>query len=778
MDKRKLEIVVGGLFHDIGKPLYRYLDQRNHSLSGYDWLKEIGIEDEEILRQVRYHHAAYLKKAEIPDDSLAYITYWADNVAAGVDRREEALSENSTPYARDLPLSSIFNILNGNHQNYVYSTVLPSDEREIIYPEEKINALEESDYGKIIENIRNVLKGMEWKDEYINSLLEVMEANLSYIPSSTSTTQIADVSLYDHVKITAAVGSCILDYTKEKQITDFRKALFKEGKVFYDEEAFLLCSMDISGIQNFIYTITASRALKNLRARSFYLEIMMEHIVDQLLSKLELSRANLIYTGGGHAYLLLPNTKTCRANVNEFEKHLNEWLRDNFDTALYMAIGYVPCSANQLMNEPKGEGTYRGIFHKVSSILSEKKAHRYNGDDIRILNGQTQGEHERECKVCGRSDRLVNDDRCEICYGLETLANDIMEKDFVVILSQKPEISAVILPGGCYMIMEDEKQLTNRMKNDPYYVRTYGKNRMFTGVHIATKLWTGDYKSAKEFSELAGAATGARRLGVLRADVDNLGQAFVAGFDEDHVSLSRTAAFSRKLSVFFKLYINTVLRNPQFVLGDKQSEYRNALIVYSGGDDVFVVGSWDDMIGFAIDLNDSLKRFSQGTLKISAGIGMFHEKYPISAMAYETGRLEECSKSKDEKNSITLFYPEEQRMGESSTYGWDELKEQVIGEKLTLLQNYFKKIPEKGNSMLYKMLGFIRNKDKDRINLARYAYLLARIEPEKDDTPERKELYQEFSQKMYKWIQNEEDTKQLITAIYLFVYLNRKKEEK
>ena len=30
---------------------------------------------------------------------------------------------------------------------------------------------------------------------------------------------------------------------------------------------------------------------------------------------------------------------------------------------------------------------------------------------------------------------------------------------------------------------------------------------------------------------------------------------------------------------------------------------------------------------------------------------------------------------------------------------------------------------------------------------------------------------------MYQWIKNEEDSKELITAIYLYVYLNRNKEE-
>ena len=36
---------------------------------------------------------------------------------------------------------------------------------------------------------------------------------------------------------------------------------------------------------------------------------MMEHIIDTLLDKLHLSRANLIYSGGGHCYMILPNTK-------------------------------------------------------------------------------------------------------------------------------------------------------------------------------------------------------------------------------------------------------------------------------------------------------------------------------------------------------------------------------------------------------------------------------------------------------------------------------------
>ena len=69
---------------------------------------------------------------------------------------------------------------------------------------------------------------------------------------------------------------------------------------------------------------------------------------------------------------------------------------------------------------------------------------RYTAQEIAVLNAQTQEEHERECIVCGRSDRLVSENKCEVCDALEALANDIIEKDFIVILSDKPAEKALI----------------------------------------------------------------------------------------------------------------------------------------------------------------------------------------------------------------------------------------------------------------------------------------------------------------------------------------------
>ena len=51
MIDQKIKLITGSLLHDIGKVVYREgSDRRNHSVSGYDFLKEEGkIEDKEIL---------------------------------------------------------------------------------------------------------------------------------------------------------------------------------------------------------------------------------------------------------------------------------------------------------------------------------------------------------------------------------------------------------------------------------------------------------------------------------------------------------------------------------------------------------------------------------------------------------------------------------------------------------------------------------------------------------------------------------------------------------
>lgn len=756
------KVAVGGMLHDIGKILYRYNDGRNHSISGYDYLKE-NVEglSTEILEQIKFHHGKLLKQANIPNDSLAYITYIADNIAAMADRRTK--NEEGIGFARDLPLESIFNILNGNQQKFCYPQSDLSG-NEIVYPSREVAKYQESIYGACLRNILDCIKGIELKSEYINSLLEVLEANMSFVPSSTSNSEIADISLFDHSKITAAIGCCIYQYLEEQEIYNYKEILFEQCQKFYKENAFLVYSLDISGIQDFIYTIQSESALKGLRARSFYLELIMEHIVDELLDKLTLARTNLLYVGGGHAYFILPNTKNCLHTIEKYEREINHWFLENFDTALYIAGGYSICCANAFNNKP--EGSYTAIFNEISNQVSKKKMMRYTREEIILLNNMDKGDTERECKICHRVGKL-EDEKCPICFGLEKFSKLIQEKEFFLVMSEKTNDTILPLPKGKYLEVDKEKNVKKKMLYN-YYVRSYCKNKMYTGLGISSKVWVGDYQKGRSFKELADGSRGIKRLGVLRADIDNLGQAFVSGFDKKYVSLSRTATFSRKLSSFFKQKINYILENGEYYLHEDElvDTGRNATIVYSGGDDLFIIGAWDDVVGLAIDINESLKEYSQNTLTISAGIGIYPEKYPVVTMARQTGFLEDMSKGVVGKNAVTLFE-------EDLTYKWDELVDEVIESKYRLIYDFFENFPEFGKAFLYKIVDYMRQRE-ERINLARFAYLLARMEPKED----KNMIYQDFAKNMYDWIRDKKQCQQAIMAIYLYVYMTREREDK
>lgn len=773
MDKKQVQLAIGSLLHDVGKLAYRYNDGRNHSTSGYDFLREQGISDKSILDQIRFHHASMLKNAQLEDDSPAYITYWADNVAAGADRREKSREENEpTTFEKFMPLQSIFNVLNGNHQDFSYRMAEVYDSGEINYPDEREKQYSEEVYGRIIGRIKDGIKSIDLTAEYVNSLLGLLEANLSFVPSSTDKTQLADISLYDHVKVTAAVSGCIYEYLKSEGCCDFKQRLFKNAKTAYEENAFLMLSMDISGIQDFIYTVDTGDALKTLRAKSFYLEIMLEHIIDELLEREGLSRANLIYSGGGHAYILLPNTEETRRTISAFFDELKKWFLDNFGTKLYVAAGYAVCSANSLMDKPAG--AYKQIFKEAGRSVSERKSRRYSAEDIIRLNSAAKEQYVRECRICGNTEKLDENDLCPMCASFIKLSRKVLEGKFVSVLSERPEEDYVLLPFDRYMVVGSDEDVRERFGSSGF-IRLYSKNKMYTGYNLSTGLWVGDYSKGNSFGELAQCSDGIKRLGVLRADVDNLGKAFAQGFEssngQQYAGLSRSATFSRKMSMFFKFHIKYILANGRYSLtGKVKFPERHAMIVYSGGDDLFIVGPWNEIIEAAIDINNSLKKYSQGTLTISAGLGMFPEKYPVTAMARQSGELEECSKGIEGKNGITLF-------DEESAYKWDDFTGKVVGEKFALLKEYLEKTPDKGNSMIYKMMSYIRHSD-EKINIARFAYMLGRIEPEDKADESTKELFRRFSMNMYKWIKNGgEDKKQLLTAIYIYVYLNRKEKE-
>ncbi|MBC7075732.1 MAG: type III-A CRISPR-associated protein Cas10/Csm1 [Syntrophomonadaceae bacterium] len=814
MYDRLYKLTVGALLHDIGKIVYRasQIDSRAHPVSGQALLSQY-IDDPQINEILLYHHGKDLKNAALNPDSLAYIVYYADNVAAATDRRE-AEDENTYGFDPGLPQASVFNLLNNNTSNYKYKAVAAEN---INFPCE-IDRIDAAVYNRIVQDLKMRLNAVKWEPEYINSLLELNEAHLSYVPSSTLLSEVADISLYDHHRLTAAVAACIYIYLLNQDRTNFKAELLDGEQAFRNKKAFMMFSCDISGIQQFIYTIASKRALKALRSRSFYLEILLEHIVDTLLKAVSLSRANLIYTGGGHAYMLLPNTEQVKETLQNILNNINKWFITKMGTSLFIAYAFETCSSNDLMNIPYQQSPYRSIFQRLSRKISEHKMKRYDADNIRLLNSTLVENTGRECSNCGAASMLLDqEDICHICNSLIDLSREIIRPDSLIVTTSQriSNRSSMILPAGdgkdCYLYVMSEEDLKKVIEKEGQDILAiYAKNKMYTGYKYSTKLWMGDYYYTTDgdmssFEELAQQSKGIERLAVLRADVDNLGAAFVSGFIREkekdeyernrYLTLSRTASLSRQLSMFFKYHINNLLRGQiqeiqRFRLsGDDARSAKKAVIVYSGGDDMFIVGAWDQVIELAVDLRRAFKQYTADALSFSAGIGMYPSKYPVSRMAEEVGQLEKEAKNTDGKNALALFGVEllpddrgEYQRVVRHLYKWDDFTESVTGQKLRVLQEYFSQntLDEEGggNSFLYKLMNCIVQAENDRINIARYAYLLSRMAPAGQDvSDEQRTRYREFASKMYEWILDHKDRKELLTAINLFIYLTRKKEE-
>lgn len=681
------------------------------------------------------------------------------------------------------PIKSIFNRLNGNSDNKVLKPfILGNEEGSISFPEDGNVKVDCEFYKNICRELVGSLKNIN-KNSFngvgLNSFISTMEAVASFVPFSTSDDSLTDISYYDHCRVTAAIAASLKGYLKENE--EAKSKLFTSAQDVLSYDSLLLFTLDISGIQNFIYTISSEGALKSLRARSFYLEAIMEHIADELLERLSLSRANLVYSGAGHAHLILPNTTSVRELLDSFTAEVNNWFIKNFNTLLYVAGEYVEVSGLELSNKPQGSLTR--VYQNLVDKLTVRKNQRYSYDDLRHLNGLSQS-GKRECRICHRTGNVNSDGCCVTCSSLMAMSKSILDKGYFMVVRDKKNRDALILPFGCYLVGCTDEEARSKVCDDSF-VRLYAKNQTSFNEVYCSHLWVGSY-SEDDLNNYAKKADGIKRIGIVRADVDNLGVTFAFGFvnkklqnQDRYATLSRKASLSRMLSLFFKYYINHILENPENTVLAECTK-RKVSIVYSGGDDVFLLGTWNEVISAFVDLRENFRKFCQNTLSISGGAGIYPDKFPVHIMAREAEGLESAAKDIDNKNGISLFDPE-------FAFNFDDFINKVMKEKFTIIQDFFikNKIIKMnanneqasldhsfGSSFLYKIIELMRNSDK-KINRARLAYLLSRMEPGKDASSEAKKSYKEFKKSIIDWYPSSRDRNELIAACYLYVYLIR-----
>ena len=895
MDKKLINLQIGALLHDVGKIVRRAgKSNKKHSIVGSNYLEKEELLDvekyKEIYDMIKYHHNKEINEKmkeneKLDDDSLAYIVYEADNIASGVDRvnYDDKISDEGKKIKitgiEGLPLNSIFNRLNVQKNDVEKNFKFLTYNRHSFNMPKKENIdekkLEKEEYLDVLKQLKKDLEELKQKNiltpEKLNSILE---ESCIYFPSS-SYVDYPDVPYYDHVKLTAAVASCMYFYDKEKESDsiNYKDKYFKKNqKEERKEPKFLFVSGEFTGIQNFIYTITSKMAMKSLRGRSFYLELLIEHIIDEILEALELSRVNLVYSAGSQFYMLLPNIPETVKVLEEYKNIINDFLLKELGTSVYYEISYTETNAEELGNglseKTKKENKLKEIFKRNSIDTSRKKLNRYSQEQLEKLFNENSNLNKihndtKECVICKKSEKeeiLIKNSQnesngnleiCDSCKNYIKLGRDISKsfhlqgkRSFFVEKNCSENSDKLKFPKYPKGVVEiifkyfESKDFESFEKESENFYRFYSINDDYLGKGNSRNIKVGNYnvESSKkdnliEFTELVKKSKGIERLAVLRADIDNLGTLFQKGFEDKEyintdgekepyrfVRFSKTVVLSRYLSDFFKRIINLILERKNLNLEENElfKEYcnvitertkedetkedkkrRNVVLVYSGGDDVFAIGTWNDIIEFSVDLRTAFKEFSSDRVTLSAGIGFFDENYPIFQMAQKTGELEKLAKSYNEneigktaKDAIALFGVE--KNGKlNHVYKWDDFIGKVLNEKYSYLKSRISlkenEETEKvfvGKSKWYSLMNLIRSQfeekenEKHRIDIARFAYIIARIKYDKQNERQEKN-YLDLKKQLFEWIKNEEDAKQLLTAINILIYeyRDRKKDE-
>lgn len=493
---------------------------------------------------------------------------------------------------------------------------------------------------------------------FSETLLSLLLKYTSCIPSST--VNFADVSLYDHLKTTAALAVCLYDWEKSGKKTD---------------NPFLLVGADFSGIQSYIYQIVSKYAGKNLKGRSFYLRLLSDAVVRYLLGKLHLFQANIIYNSGGGFYILAPNTEEVKDGLKEAIVEIEKSLFETHGTSLFVAIDYVELSKEALMHE---NGQHLGLvwgdlFKKRDRKKSAKFASMIMDDYHRFFEPANVGGDAKRDSITGedflpdenprkKGDLLLK----EVNYQQIEIGTKLRSLDFLVVKENEPlpywndkiRITPANLGFTYYFLNNDDiqkmKEELKASADSVSVITMNGKNgdcdflRTLEGINniFGLEFYGGneiDDRNIPTFEEMC-ENENFSRMGVLRMDVDNLGSIFQSGISPERATLSRYAALSRSFDFFFSGYLNTIWRetNPQ-----------RSFIVYSGGDDVFIVGSWDTTIELAERIKKDFSEYAcqNHAFTLSGGISFVNAKFPIMKAADMSDEEEKRAKGHSCKGS-------------------------------------------------------------------------------------------------------------------------------
>lgn len=667
-----------------------------------------------------YHHADHKKKGY-----LAKILSLADWLSSW-EREEEESGGGGIPH-----LQPVFSSLAGRYPAprderkewfFPISSLRP-DSRESLFPEQRAYPAEDrkdkydelwSEFAREMGRLTAI--GDFWS--YFDTLYHLLMKYTWCLPSAYWKA-VPDVSLFDHLRTTCAIAislyiSGVADGTLDLVLAD-PKCLFERDPQEIKEEGLKqallterlsLIGGDVSGVQSFLYTLTSQGVAKGLKGRSFYLSLLTEVAARWLLCCLGLPITNLIYAGGGHFYIL--SNYRDKGELLKYQAELSRALLEYHRGDLYLALAQVPVAIRDFSPE-----RFSQKWGEVGRELSRTKGRRFSELEPGVMGQELFSPGHRQlltgdmCAICHRegatipiSEDPLGRKKCDLCDSFEDLGFKLREARYLllrfggtgplqVLQTHRPVWQSVFAHLGVEVDGPlTQKELESKRGLEGYTVLSFNNTGFLDALslnlakaNLSLSLgftllanitpWSKEGKVA-DFKDMAEAAEGVKRLGVLRMDVDNLGNLFQHGL-KDRATLSRLASLSFLLRLFFEGYLNQVCNRS---LHSKEGD--RLYTIYSGGDDLFIVGSWDVIPQLASEIREEFRAFTcyNRNVTISGGIAVEVPKFPLYQFArLAKEALEDRAKERKERRHGKDEVVKDAIDFLGCTLGWEDFKE-------------------------------------------------------------------------------------------------------
>lgn len=524
------------------------------------------------------------------------------------------------------------------------------------FPDEK-NISNEKVYADLVKKFLDEFNDIENED----ALLYLLEKYLVNIPAQTPTEYDGkqhlykpDINLYDHSRSVAAISVCLFSEYVYGTWKNKDKLILTDNYVEQELDApIILINGNLSGIQDFIFDVESKKAAQKLKGKSYFVQLLTDFISNYLIEKLGLKQANILFNGGGNFFILAP----------AYTKQLiSECLRIIYDTLLdlniYLAFGIVDVGLNDFKNFSK-------VFSRVTEHTKNDKLRKFRYLNHSVIFEPFNQKLREDDKYISLTEELVRSTNFLLREFKENLKISSYQKPFadlgktIDFYLEKEGISSEAVVFNAIDFSKNYKGFRFAVKDLPIWNKENKKafiesnnlhNDKFDLISQENKIFEGGLVSFERLAQMAYFETGTQKLGVLKMDVDNLGNIFSDGLPENLRSISRIASISRSIKWFFEGYMNTLLQLP---------EYKDRLyVVFSGGDDFFVVGAWNKVFDFALKVRKDFEEFvcHHPGITLSAALLIVDDKYPVSRFAQiADDRLHNAKYKSTDKNSVSVF---------------------------------------------------------------------------------------------------------------------------